>query len=84
MKIQPCPFCGTEAECIEAMNESWCRCLNKHCMANGPARAFKRNAILKWNERVTFAPHQASNSIVGQRDAALTLLGGVNDGGAKC
>lgn len=49
--IKPCPFCGAEAECIEAMNEAWCRCLSRHCLASGPARAFRSNAIAKWNER---------------------------------
>jgi hypothetical protein len=86
-----CPFCGGEATLGYWGQPAVCAfgaCTK--CKARGPETsagmtgsgaisdpsAFWTAAVVAWNGR-------ASNSSVGQRDAAPTLLGGGDDGGGE-
>jgi len=50
-KIDPCPFCGGQAECRNFMGTSWVVCKIETCGSSGPSRASEHNAIALWNRR---------------------------------
>ena len=48
--MKPCPFCGGEAEIMNAP-ESWVQCTQ--CGAAGPMHSRHLTAVLEWNNRVS-------------------------------
>lgn len=62
-KIKPCPWCGPvvpgaddyspQHECVESLTgyDHYMRC--PMCLATGPKRQTKREAIVKWNTLAT-------------------------------
>ena len=48
-ELKPCPFCGGEAQLIEAMGEVWVRCTE--CNASAAMQNYPVDALAKWNTR---------------------------------
>ena len=53
-KLKPCPFCGGEAELIDAeIHPRWyVRCKGKYCVEQSCCFASKTTAVMRWNRRV--------------------------------
>lgn len=60
-QLKPCPFCGSEAYVLDAMNESWVVCKRDKCHASGPTRNFSGSAIKAWNGRTPIIDVKVAN-----------------------
>jgi hypothetical protein len=50
MRINNCPFCGSEAHCIQlCCDEFFACCDSVRCFTRGPRKQNKESAIAAWN-----------------------------------
>lgn len=50
-KLNPCPFCGSDAEMRHGHNHHYARCTNQDCLVRTRRYSDVTDAIIAWNRR---------------------------------